>query len=73
MAAGAVPQIEQHDRRDFARAIAWCRDQQMQAHKHRRKRHRCDHPQCTPENNLRWLLDSFAEEILTVEASHGES
>lgn len=43
--------------------IDWCREQQRAAQEHRRPGHSCDHPQCHPENNLRWLLDSFAEEI----------
>jgi hypothetical protein len=55
--------------------IDWCRDQQRSALKHMRPvvasighgaslaPHTCDHPQCLPENNERWMLDSVAEEL----------
>lgn len=43
--------------------IDWCREQQRAAHEHMRTGHSCAHPQCHPENNLRWLLDAFGEEM----------
>ena len=43
--------------------IEWCRAEQAAAREHMRHG-KCDHPQCTTENNLRWLTDAFAEEIL---------
>lgn len=55
--------------------IDWCRKQQRAALEHMRPvivcighgawlmPHCCDHPQCCSENNERWLLDAFAEEI----------
>lgn len=51
--------------------IDWCRSQQRDALEHMQPGHTCDHPQCCPENNERWLLDAFAEEIelLTCQAN----
>jgi hypothetical protein len=49
-------------------AIAWCRWQQAEAHEHRKPDHTCDHPQCCPENNLRWLMDAACEELELLEA-----
>jgi hypothetical protein len=43
--------------------IEWCRGQQLAALDHMKPDHKCDHPQCCPENNERWLLDAFAEEL----------
>jgi hypothetical protein len=42
--------------------VDWCRAQQRAAHVHI-KHGKCDDPQCTPENNCRWLMDAFAEEL----------
>jgi hypothetical protein len=43
-------------------SVDWCREQQRAALEHM-SHAECDHPQCTPQNNRQWLLDSFAEEI----------
>lgn len=45
--------------------IDWCRRQQIAALEHIRRGPDCGcgHPQCCPENNIRWLLDAFGEEI----------
>jgi hypothetical protein len=53
-----------HNRDYSQRQIEWCREQQRDAIDH--MKHvpgSCGHPQCCPENNERWLLDAFAEEI----------
>jgi hypothetical protein len=49
--------------------LIWCQQQQAAALEHMQSGHTCSHPQCTPENNLRWLEDALMEEVmLMVEA-----
>jgi hypothetical protein len=43
--------------------IEWCRAQQADALEHMKPDHKCDHPQCHPDNNRRWLMDVLAEEL----------
>lgn len=47
--------------------IEWCRKQQREALTHMEPGHTCSHPQCTPANNMLWINDATAEELLLLE------